>query len=147
MTIFSYVILEKHLHLVAQSDDIAKSMQKFKAYSAYELLKLLEKKNATTLLKQFSFHQKAHKTKSTYQIWEDGFHPKLIQSEAMMFEKINYIHQNPVKRGYIKEVMVSCNSNRHSTTGVVERGKVPILSLSIFSLVYATSLYLLQERQ
>ncbi len=41
LTIFSYVILENHLHLVAQSDDIAKSMQKFKAYTAYELLKLL----------------------------------------------------------------------------------------------------------
>ena len=40
LTIFSYVILENHLHLVAQSDDIAKSMQKFKAYTAYELLEL-----------------------------------------------------------------------------------------------------------
>ena len=99
LTIFSYVILENHLHLVAQSDDIAKSMQKFKAYTAYELLKLLEKKNATTLLKQFAFHKKAHKTESTYQIWEEGFHPKLIQSEAMMFEKINYIHQIPKGSG------------------------------------------------
>ena len=103
LTIFSYVILENHLHLVAQSDDIAKSMQKFKAYTAYELLELLKRKNATILLKQFAFHKKAHKTKSTYQIWEEGFHPKLIQSEAMMFEKVNYIHQNPVKRGYIEE--------------------------------------------
>ena len=103
LTIFSYVILENYLHLVAKSDDIAKSMQKFKAYTAYELLELLKRKNATILLKQFAFHKKAHKTKSTYQIWEEGFHPKLIQSEAMMFEKINYIHQNPVKRGYIEE--------------------------------------------
>lgn len=53
-------------------------MQKFKAYTAYELLKLLQKQNATTLLKQFSFHKKAHKTESTYQIGEEGFHPKLM---------------------------------------------------------------------
>jgi len=103
LTIFSYVILENHLHLIAQSDDIRKSMQKFKAFTAYELLKLLQKQNATTLLKQFAFHKKAHKIKSTYQIWEEGFHPKLIISEKMMLEKINYIHQNPVKRGYIEE--------------------------------------------
>ena len=38
---------------------------------------------------------------TTYQIWEEGFHPKLIQSEKMMMEKINYIHQNPVKRWYV----------------------------------------------
>ena len=34
---------------------------------------------------------------------DGGNEEKLIQSEAMMFEKINYIHQNPVKRGYIEE--------------------------------------------
>lgn len=103
LTVFSYVILENHLHLVAQSDDIRKSMQKFKAFTAYELLKLLQKQKATTLLKQFAFHKKAHKSKSSYQIWEEGFHPKLIISENMMFEKIDYVHQNPVKRGYVEE--------------------------------------------
>jgi REP element-mobilizing transposase RayT len=103
MTIFSYVILENHLHLVTSSDDISKTMQKFKSYTAYELLKLLQKNSATTLLKQFAFHKKAHRTETTYQIWEEGFHPKLIQSEKMMMEKINYIHKNPVKRGYVDE--------------------------------------------
>jgi len=47
-------------------------MQKFKAYTAYELLELLKRKNATTILNQFAFHKKAHKTKSTYQIWKEG---------------------------------------------------------------------------
>jgi len=103
LTIFSYVILENHLHLLAQSDDITKTMQKFKSYTAYELLKLLQKNNAQTLLNQFSYHKKAHRTESTYQIWEEGFHPKLIQSDSMMKEKIEYIHHNPVKRGYIEE--------------------------------------------
>ena len=103
MTIFSYVILENHLHLVASSDDISKTMQKFKSYTAYELLKLLQKNSATTLLNQFAFHKKAHRAETTYQIWEEGFHPKLIQSEKMMMEKINYIHKNPVKRGYVDE--------------------------------------------
>jgi len=103
LIIFSYVILENHLHLVAQSDDIAKTMQKFKSYTAYELLELLQKNNAQTLLQQLSFHKKAHRTESTYQIWEEGFHPKLIQSDSMMKEKIEYIHHNPVKRGYIEE--------------------------------------------
>ena len=103
MTIYSYAILENHLHLIASSDDISKIMQKFKSYTAYELLKLLQKNSATTLLKQFAFHKKAHRTETTYQIWEEGFHPELIQSEKMMMEKINYIHHNPVKRGYVDE--------------------------------------------
>jgi len=103
LIIFSYVILENHLHLVAQSDDISKTMQKFKSYTAYELLKLLQKQNAKILLEQFAFYKKAHKDHTFYQLWEEGFHPKLIQLEAMMMEKVNYIHHNPVKRGYVYE--------------------------------------------
>ena len=101
MKIYAYVILENHLHLIASSNDIGKTMQKFKSYTAYELLKLLKEKNVKTLLEQFSFYKKAHKKHTEYQIWEEGFHPKLIQSEKMMIEKINYIHLNPIKRGYV----------------------------------------------
>jgi putative transposase len=97
------IIDSLELHLVASSDDIAKTMQKFKSYTAYELLQLLHNNNATTLLKQFAFHKKAYKIESSYQIWEEGFHPKLIQSEKMMIEKIDYIHNNPIKRGYVNE--------------------------------------------
>ena len=39
----------------------------------------------------------------TYQFWQEGVHPELIQGEVMMRQKIDYIHQNPVKRGYVDE--------------------------------------------
>ncbi len=39
----------------------------------------------------------------TYQIWQEGYQPKLIQTDGMMINKINYIHHNPVKRGYVDE--------------------------------------------
>ena len=31
----------------------------------------------------------------TYQIWQEGYQPKLIQTDGMMINKINYIHHNP----------------------------------------------------
>ena len=34
----------------------------------------------------------------TYQVWEEGYQPKLMQNEEIMIQKINYIHQNPLKR-------------------------------------------------
>ncbi|HGZ70621.1 MAG TPA: transposase [Nitratifractor sp.] len=103
LKLYAYVILENHLHLIAQSDDIAKSMRHFKSFTAKELLKLLQKENANTLLEQFRFYKKAHKKDREYQIWQEGYQPKLIQSDAMMIAKINYIHENPVKRGYVDE--------------------------------------------
>jgi REP element-mobilizing transposase RayT len=91
--------------MVVQSDDIAKSMKSFKQYSAKELLALLKEENVTTLLDQFKFYKKAHHKATDYQIWEEGYQPKLIISEAMMKIKIDYIHNNPVKRGYVDEAV------------------------------------------
>ena len=103
LRLYAYVILENHIHLIAQSDDISKSMRHFKSFTAKELLKLLQKENAQTLLKQFQFYKKAHKKDRTYQIWQEGYQPKLIQTNTMMISKIKYIHHNPVKRGYVDE--------------------------------------------
>ena len=103
LKLYAYVILENHIHIVAQSDDIGKSMAKFKRHTARKLLNLLQERNIKTILDQLVFYKKAHKTDREYQLWQEGIQPKLIQSDAMMISKINYIHHNPVKRGYVDE--------------------------------------------
>jgi REP element-mobilizing transposase RayT len=103
LKIYAYVILENHLHLVASSDDLSKTIKKFKSYTAKKLLELLQKQNIKTILDQLAFYKKAHKTQTTYQIWQEGMQPKLIQNEKLMIQKIAYIHNNPVKRGYVDE--------------------------------------------
>jgi len=101
LKIYAYVILENHLHLVAQSEDIGQSMAKFKAHTAKELIRLLQRENIKTILDQLAFYKKAHKGDREYQVWQEGIQPKLIQNDAMMRSKIEYIHNNPVKRGYV----------------------------------------------
>jgi len=77
-------------------------MRHFKSFTAKALLKLLQKENAETLLKQFQFYKKAHKRDKSYQLWQEGYQPKLIQTDAMMINKIGYIHESPVKRGHYR---------------------------------------------
>jgi len=103
LKIYAYVILENHLHMVVSSDDIGKTMSKFKSFTAKNLLKLLQQSNATTILDQLAFYKKAHKKETTYQLWQEGIQPKLIKDDKMMIDRINYIHNNPVKRGYIDD--------------------------------------------
>jgi REP element-mobilizing transposase RayT len=103
LKITAYVILENHLHMIASSDDISKTMTKFKSYTAKELINLLQKSNAKTILDQLAFYKKAHKTQTTYQVWQEGIQPKLILDDKMMIARINYIHNNPIKRGYVEE--------------------------------------------
>ena len=103
LKIYAYVILENHLHLLVSSDDIAKTMTNFKKFTARKIIDLLKEHNVKTILEQLSFYKKAHKTTAKYQLWQEGIAPKLIQSQKMMIERINYIHNNPIKRGYVDE--------------------------------------------
>ncbi len=103
LKLYAYVILENHLHMVVQSNDLQKSMQSFKQYTAKQILDMLKRENITTILDQLAFYKKTHHKEKTYQVWEEGYQPKLMQTDAMMISKIGYIHENPVKRGYVDE--------------------------------------------
>ncbi|ACL06782.1 conserved hypothetical protein [Desulfatibacillum aliphaticivorans] len=101
LTLYAYVILENHIHLIAQSDDIGRDVARFKAYTARQMIALLHELKAKAILDQLRFYKKAHKQDRTYQFWQEGVHPELIHTSDMMKEKVEYIHQNPVKRGYV----------------------------------------------
>ncbi|EIC31465.1 REP-associated tyrosine transposase [Methylomicrobium album] len=103
LTIHAYVILENHLHLIAQSQQLDRDIYRLKSYTARELIRLLEANRINTILDQLAFYKKAHKSDRAYQFWQEGVHPEWIQSEEMMRQKIEYIHLNPVKRGYVEQ--------------------------------------------
>jgi putative transposase len=55
------------------------------------------------ILSQLEFHKLKHKTKQDYQLWQEGFHPQAISAEETFIQKLDYIHNNPVRRGYVDE--------------------------------------------
>jgi len=103
MQLYAYVVLENHLHFIASSQNLAKQVANFKSYTARQLIDLLKSKNAEMLLKQLAFRKAAHKIDRDYQIWQEGSKPKQISSDEMMVQKVEYIHLNPVKRGYVDD--------------------------------------------
>jgi REP element-mobilizing transposase RayT len=123
LKLYAYVILENHLHMVISSDDLHKTMQSFKQYTAKQLLELLKKENVTTILDQLAFYKKAHHQEKSYQVWEEGYQPKLIQDEEMMQIKVDYIHNNPIKRGYVDEAIhwrYSSARDYNDASGLIE---------------------------
>jgi REP element-mobilizing transposase RayT len=103
LTVFGYVILENHLHLIASAGDISKEIGDFKSFTARKIIDSLQEQSAGTLLEQLRFYKSRHKTDRPYQLWQEGSHPQQIQNEEMMRQKLEYIHNNPVKRGYVDE--------------------------------------------
>ena len=103
LVIYAYVIMVNHLHLIASAVDLSKEMASFKSFTARQIIDYLVEKDAHRVLGQLAYHKKRHKKDREYQLWQEGSHPQLIQGEAMMRQKIEYIHDNPVKRGYVDD--------------------------------------------
>jgi REP element-mobilizing transposase RayT len=103
--LYGYVILENHLHLIAAAPDLANAIKSYKMFTARQILDLLEHYNADVLLRQLRAHKLFHKVESEYQVWQEGSKPKQIDGREMMEQKLEYIHLNPVKRGYVDEAI------------------------------------------
>ena len=101
LKIYAYVILENHLHLIAQSERIDRDIVRFKSFTSKLLIKFLVEHQVKTILDQLAFYKKAHKSDRTCQFWQEGVHPECLQGMEMMRQKVEYIHNNPVVRGYV----------------------------------------------
>jgi REP element-mobilizing transposase RayT len=102
LRLYGYVILENHCHLVASGTDLSKTIASFKSYTARRMVeRLLEIRSP--VLELLAFHKARHKLDRAYQVWQEGSHPQLIQGEAMMRQKLEYTHNNPVARGYVDD--------------------------------------------
>ncbi len=72
LSLFGYVILENHIHLVAAADDLSKEIGDFKSYTARQIIDLLERRGEKSLLEQLKEFKAHHKTDRTYQLWQEG---------------------------------------------------------------------------
>jgi lipopolysaccharide export system protein LptC len=36
-------------------------------------------------------------------VWQEGYHPKAILSEKMFNQKLEYIHNNPILKGFVEK--------------------------------------------
>lgn len=103
LTLYAYVIIENHLHLIASADNLSKQIGNFRSYTARQIIDYYQSQNNQFLLRQLKYHKLRHRTDRDYQLWQEGTHPQQIQGEAMMRQKIDYIHYNPVRRGYVDD--------------------------------------------
>jgi len=99
--IYAYVIMKTHLHCILQSTTLNKTIKEFKSYTARRIIDYLKEQKDTKLLEKLKQAKLRYKIESDYQFWQEGSHPEAIVSDEMMYQKMEYIHFNPVRKGYV----------------------------------------------
>ncbi|MFC1651966.1 transposase [Patescibacteria group bacterium] len=104
LKIHGYVLMRNHLHLLVSS--IKKSLpsliQSFKRHTTREIKRVLIKDKRKYVL-QLIEKSLSKKKGNLFQIWQHSNYPEFIETEKFFFQKLEYIHNNPVKAGYVKK--------------------------------------------
>ena len=103
LTLYAWCLMTNHLHLVARAkdnyrmSDIIRDFKKFTAKRIIEIIKSEPESRREWLLYRFSFAGKFDNRIKNYKVWQDISHPIVLDSEYIINQKINYIHENPVR--------------------------------------------------
>jgi putative transposase len=124
ITLYGYVILENHAHWLASGKELAKEVGDFKSFTARKIIDYLEATGRKSVLQQLHWFREQHKADRDYQLWQEGSHPEQIQSHEMSIQKLDYIHMNPVKRGYVDDPVHWRYSSARNYAGM--QGLIPV---------------------
>jgi REP element-mobilizing transposase RayT len=108
LNLFAYVIMSNHIHLIASAEkghNLSDIVRDFKKYTARLFLENMNEpfeSRSDWMLKRFEFAAKRHKRNSKYQIWTHENHAVELISTKFVEQKLNYIHENPVRAGIVE---------------------------------------------
>ena len=119
--------MRNHIHLLMFLKDgknLSPYMRDFKKFTSVKIRKQLETEERHSLVEQLRFTKGAQKLK----VWQDQFDDFYITNPKSFLTKLNYIHNNPLKRGLAR----SSADYRYSSAGFYEREIDGILKINHF---------------
>lgn len=123
LQIYAYVIMPNHIHLIASSKEggyLSDILRDFKTYTAKKLVQLIRENPSESrknwMLDLFAKAGQINPFNKNIQFWQNGNMPILLYSPEVIDQKINYIHENPVRAGIVEEESSYSYSSANSTS-------------------------------
>jgi REP element-mobilizing transposase RayT len=107
MEIYSYVIMPNHIHIIFRSTELDPSglIRDFKGFTSKKLLKAIfenpKESRREWMISMFKQAGERNSNVKNMQFWQQHNHPIELWSLNVFQQKLNYIHNNPVKAGFV----------------------------------------------
>ncbi|MBD1366246.1 transposase [Mucilaginibacter sp. ZT4R22] len=107
LNIYAYVIMTNHIHLVANVSEgaLGDVLGHFKTFTSKRLVEMIagnpQESRREWMLKRFELAGRYNPLNTHNQFWQNGNHPVLLYSPEVIQQKIDYIHDNPVRAGFV----------------------------------------------
>lgn len=103
LEIYGWCLMPGHLHLICRAtgnEGISAFLRDFKKYTSNAIVKnIMEEPESRRewILDKFKDTCSHLKRNQEYKVWQDSNHAKIIYTNNFFYEKLNYIHNNPVE--------------------------------------------------
>lgn len=123
LQIYGWVIMSNHLHMICsckEGFELSDALRDFKKFTATDIVKAIENNK---LESRKSWLLWLLRQKENIQFWQPGNHPEEIRTATFFKQKLNYIHQNPVRAGIVdreEDYRYSSAGDFYNRKGMIE---------------------------
>jgi putative transposase len=124
LEVYAWVIMTNHIHLIigrkgeGKMQDIIRDMKK---YTSVQLLKAIgenpQESRKEWMLWMFERAGKRNPNNQKHQFWQQDNHPIELSNAEIAEQKLTYLHENPVKAGFVSEIEHYLYSSARDYTG------------------------------
>jgi REP element-mobilizing transposase RayT len=116
LQLHAWVLMTNHFHLIyscSSDHDPATVLKNIKSYTALKIIDAIIRNPKESrkeclpageagMLKMFRQYGEENKSNYQYQFWQHENHPILLDSTGMLEQRITYLHENPVRAGFVE---------------------------------------------
>ncbi|MBN2616595.1 MAG: transposase [Bacteroidales bacterium] len=109
LNLHAWCIMSSHVHMIASAKkgfDLTGIIRDLKKFTARQLLKAIKENNEESrkewMLALFKRAGELNSNNKIFQFWRQDNKPIELYSNAVMDQKLNYLHNNPVEAGIVE---------------------------------------------
>ncbi len=109
LLLHAWVIMTNHAHFIISSENnrLENIVRDVKKFTSKQIIKAIrensEESRKEWMLNLFSFAGKQNNSNKDFQFWKQDYHPITLDTGEKLRQRLNYLHENPVRSGLVWE--------------------------------------------
>jgi REP element-mobilizing transposase RayT len=107
LEVYAWCVMTNHVHLIigTKGNKLQDIMRDHKRHTSEtlraEILRHPSESRREWMMKIFTEAGKANSNNRGFQLWQQDNHPIELNTATVLYQKLDYLHNNPVKAGYV----------------------------------------------
>ena len=110
LIVHAWVIMTNHVHMIVSkrgAQPLESIMRDMKKFTSVRILEAIQDNSVESrkewMLRVFNEAGEENSQNTKYQFWQHGNHPIELDNNKIIEQKLEYLHNNPIRQGFVNE--------------------------------------------